>query len=394
MNSAVVRRQPEMKAKLSLSTIFFCMIAFLSFQFLFFFSRVPSTLNKKENFINQDDKLRLRKPILYSDSSSNSHLNDESNVLIPKDKYGNKLSLEERVRYLELKLNSYMNFGSDPFFGIKQDKTLCKSKLTTLEEYGCKSEFEGITNTVAKIKCPGLFDNDICIDKLPKPIIDPNKDENSKLKGSNKDESQGGKERKSCLVYDFGIRTQPQFGATLARVFGCEVHAFDPSPITREWWKSDDAKELRKLPNYHFHEYGTGGVDGKITLKEYNWGQVSILRYPYEKFDCTESKPTCKTLKQTSKQFQLPVKTLPTIIKELGHEGRTIDIMKIDVEGSEYSFLENLMDMTGGCPDYIDQISLEWHHFPFDPRYGYGASPPINTLVTLLHACGLKNIFQ
>lgn len=374
-----------MKAKVSFSTCLFGILVFLFFQYLFLVSRIPA-LKHKENF-KEDEKL-LRKSF-YPNSGSH-HLNDESNVLIPKDKFGNKLSLEERVRYLELKLNSYMHFSSDPFFGVKVDNTICQSKLSTLVEYGCKPGLDGIKNEeMVKDNCPGLFDNDICIDKLPKPIIDQNVDDVSKLKVN--DNSQ--EKNRNCLVYDFGIRAQPQFGSTLARVFGCEVHAFDPSPVSTDWWNSDDAKKLRELPNYHFHPYGTGGIDGSIILKEYNWGQVSILRYPSQTLDCKEDKPNCKSLHHTSKSFRLPVKTLPTIIKELGHEGRTIDIMKIDVEGSEYSFLENLMDMSGGCPDYIDQLTLEWHHYPFDPRYGEGASPPINTLSTLLHACGLKNIY-
>ena len=49
-------------------------------------------------------------------------------------------------------------------------------------------------------------------------------------------------------------------------------------------------------------------------------------------------------------------------MKELGHDGRTIDVLKLDVEGSEFQFLENIFDHTGGCPDFINQITLEWHH--------------------------------
>ena len=41
---------------------------------------------------------------------------------------------------------------------------------------------------------------------------------------------------------------------------GCEVHAFDPSPISVQFYRAND--ELQKLPNYHFHEYGAGGRDG------------------------------------------------------------------------------------------------------------------------------------
>lgn len=148
------------------------------------------------------------------------------------------------------------------------------------------------------------------------------------------------------------------------------------------------------MPNYHFHPYGAGGSDGTVTLQEYNWGQVSILRMPDYTVNCKNKTDKCALEHHDSKEFKLPVKTLPTIMKELGHKGRDIDILKIDVEGSEYSFLENLLDSTAGCPSYINQLSLEWHHFDLDTRYGEGSSPSINTIVTLLHACGLKNFWM
>lgn len=297
---------------------------------------------------------------------------DQTNVPIPTDKSGNQMSLEERVRYLELKINAFMNFGTDPFFASKLQPSLC-NQSTDLTEYGCKKGMD-VTDDYVKIRCNGLFDHKICIDRLPKP---------------------GTKHRDlPCLVYDFGIREQPQFGATMARVFGCEVHGFDPSPVSTGWWESNDSKKLRDLPNYHFHPYGAGGTDGSVTLNEYDWGQVSILRYPSFVRDCTGKGTHCDLINQKSKSFQLPVKTLPTIIKELGHVGRTIDILKIDVEGSEYAFLENLLDSTAGCPDFINQITLEWHHYDFDSRYGEGSNPSMNAIATLLHSCGLKNFWQ
>uniref|UniRef100_A0A7S2WQJ2 Methyltransferase FkbM domain-containing protein n=1 Tax=Eucampia antarctica TaxID=49252 RepID=A0A7S2WQJ2_9STRA len=309
-----------------------------------------------------------------------TYLNDETNVPIPTDKHGNQLSLEARIRYLELKTNSFMNFGSNPFFGVVPKPSLCQ-RSSTLQEFGCKAGRVGVDKD---LECPGLFDHKVCLDELPKPRT---KQESSKAGGKKNSDDP------PCLIYDFGIREQPQFGATMAIDFGCEVHGFDPSLVSTNWWDSNRAKELRELPNYHFHPYGAGGVDGVVTLKEYNWDQVSILRYPTYTLDC-EGRDPCGLVSHDSKAFKIPVKTLPTIIKELGHEGKTIDVLKIDVEGSEYAFLENLLDSTGGCPDFIKQISMEWHHFSWDSRYGEGASPSINAIVTLLHTCGLKNFWQ
>ena len=98
----------------------------------------------------------------------------------------------------------------------------------------------------------------------------------------------------------------------------------------------------------------------------------------YVEFHCfigaTQGPRDCSNKGVYLKEFSLPVKTIPTIMKELGHTH--VDIMKIDVEGSEYALLEHMFD-TFGCPP-TDQITLEWHHFDFDSRYG--------TFCVFLHA--------
>merc|ERR1711970_358796 len=52
--------------------------------------------------------------------------------------------------------------------------------------------------------------------------------------------------------------------------------------------------------------------------------------------------------------------------------------------------LEHMFD-TFGCPP-IEQITLEWHHFWHDPRYGAGSSPPVNAMVTMLRRCGYVQV--
>lgn len=99
------------------------------------------------------------------------------------------------------------------------------------------------------------------------------------------------------------------------------------------------------------------------------------------------------------KEFDLHVRTIPSIMKELKH--KWVDIIKVihssksqltfqqvDVEGSEYALMENMFD-TFGCPP-CDQFTVEWHHFPIDSRYGAGSSPPLNALVTMMHKCGFR----
>lgn len=129
-----------------------------------------------------------------------------------------------------------------------------------------------------------------------------------------------------------------------------------------------------------------------MPLYAYNWGQVSIIQNP-----AYINGSTCNGYEETSqcqivypggqqKVFQLPVKTIPSIMAELGHNW--VDVIKVDVEGSEYALMENMFDVLG-CPP-CNQFTVEWHHFPLDPRYGAGSSPPLNALVTLMHKCGFR----
>lgn len=330
-----------------------------------------------------------------STSSLQHNLQDESNVRIPRHVDGMPMTMEERLRYLELKVNSFTNFGvADPFFGSSPVAT-CRN-VSQLDEFGCRLGWH-ISPFMIQRRCQGLFDHPICLDNLQPvtPVGQEWSDPNPPVPSVPKND-----DTYPCLVYDFGIREQPEFGAVMARNFGCEVHAFDPSATSREWWDTSPlANDLRALPNYHFHPYGAGGTDGNLTLNEYDWGQVSILKFPTLLVNCTSSTTSgtqCKhvpALSQPQGSFELPVKTLSTIRKELGHENRPLDVLKLDVEGSEFAFLEQMLDSHGGCPDFIQQLTLEWHHYWFDPRYGQGSSPPLNAIVTLLHACGLRQFY-
>lgn len=252
------------------------------------------------------------------------------------------LNLFARLAHLERKVNGGFNWLKNPHF-------------YDIDSYQCRDQ----TNLAGTSTDPGVFDHWICLDNID-------------LK------------KEKCIVYDFGIRQQPHFGEALARDYGCEVHAFDPSPITLSWIKG---ASVSSLPNYHFHPYGGGGVDGNVTLFEYwDWDQISIIKIPNqlldEKTDGGKGRDRVNW-QPPQENIEIVVKTVPTIMKELGHD--RISILKVDIEGSEYLMLQDLLDQTG-CPP-IDQVTLEWHHFDLDMRYG--SSPAINTITSMLHECGL-----
>lgn len=187
---------------------------------------------------------------------------------------------------------------------------------------------------------------------------------------------------KPCVVYDFGIRQQPEFGVYFAKQ-GCEVHAFDPTPVTLKWIESSG---LKKLPNYHFHPYGAGGVDGNITVYEYSWGQHSIVRPEPMRIINNKKSPWVYPDPEDD-AISIPVKPLDVIMKSLGHS--EITILKLDVEGSEWMMLEAMFD-TMGCPPFR-QLNIEWHHFDVDATYG--SVPRLNNIMNLFADCGLKQFW-
>jgi len=276
----------------------------------------------------------------------------------------NEKRLEDRIRYLETKIDSYLAYGKDPFLSMKMPAT-------------CKVEM-----SIKKIACPGnnkceLDNSNICLDDMPFAL--GGGDKTTKKKNDN------------CVVYDFGIRESPDFGMAFAP--HCDVVGFDPSPISVKWWKTNQKKIQAKHPTYDYSPVGAGGIDGDIDLREYDWGQVSIIEFPRRVIDTTDcnSSGGCKyKFHETQKTFKIPVQTLKTAMTQHGHS--RVHMLKLDVEGSEYAFLETMIDDLS-CRN-VDQLVLEWHHYDHDIRYGVTSNPQINVLVALLkERCGLEQFW-
>mmetsp|Transcript_53479 Transcript_53479/g.130654 ORF Transcript_53479/g.130654 Transcript_53479/m.130654 type:complete len:743 (+) Transcript_53479:213-2441(+) len=117
-----------------------------------------------------------------------------------------------------------------------------------------------------------------------------------------------------CLVYSFGSRTEFDFEERVHELNnGCEIHVFDPFV------------EDPQPPDYvFFHAVGLGGADAGKLMK------------------------------------------LSTIVKELGHADRVIDILKVDIEGYEYDAYPFFFD--NGVHKWIRQILIEIHmHAKYHP---------------------------
>lgn len=140
------------------------------------------------------------------------------------------------------------------------------------------------------------------------------------------------------IVYSFGVGRDISFDKELISKCNLTVHAFDPTPKSITW--------LRKQilpPNFFFHEYGVADFNGYVFFNPpVNNSHVSHTILP---------RP------ETEKSgFKVFVKKISTIKKELGH-GK-IDILKMDIEGAEYSVIKSLRR----SQIRPLQILVEFHH--------------------------------
>ncbi|KAL3927897.1 MAG: hypothetical protein SGPRY_002621 [Prymnesium sp.] len=103
---------------------------------------------------------------------------------------------------------------------------------------------------------------------------------------------------RKCLVYSFGIATQWSFEDWAAQSLQCEVHAFDPTTRYRK------RHESHRVPGVSFHYEGLGSLHG--TAKHYRSIGYGALGGR--------------------------VQPLDSLVLELGHQNRSIHLLKIDCE--------------------------------------------------------------
>lgn len=140
----------------------------------------------------------------------------------------------------------------------------------------------------------------------------------------------------NAIVYSFGIGEDLSFSEAVIGKGGM-VYAFDPTPKAVAYVEHSS---LFSHPNFHFFPYGLSDEDGEeefyLPIRD-DWVSASVISH-----ECVN----------TENSIKVKMKTLRTIMSELGH--RYIDVLKLDIEGSEFKVIENVVN-----PDLEDvDISL------------------------------------
>jgi FkbM family methyltransferase len=141
------------------------------------------------------------------------------------------------------------------------------------------------------------------------------------------------------LIYSFGVGEDVSFDLAAIKTFQASIHAFDPTPRSLEWTKTQVFPE-----GFKFHPFGIAERDGEAEFHAPDSDS-------YVSFSVSPTNG--KTGKRT---VSAPVKRLATIVAEL--ETGPPDILKMDIEGFEYSVLPDILQ-SNVRPG---QLLVEFHH--------------------------------
>jgi FkbM family methyltransferase len=125
------------------------------------------------------------------------------------------------------------------------------------------------------------------------------------------------------VCYLIGVGEDITFDLALIARFGCTAHAFDPVPRAQRYAAEAAAHE----PRHIMYPYGI-------------WSQDTTLRF-FGHSDPTYVSHSATNLMGTSTGFDAEVRSIPTVMAELGHDH--IDLLKISAEGSEYEIVDHVL---------------------------------------------------
>lgn len=163
------------------------------------------------------------------------------------------------------------------------------------------------------------------------------------------------------IVYSLGVGDDIDFDLEIIKRVNCQVHAFDPTPKSLDWLKT------QTVPNtFKVHAFAVGHEDGEVTF------------YPPENPDHYSASVVQKddTIKGA---YTVPSRKISTLMKELGH--KHIDLLKMDIEGAEYKVIPNMLEEA----IYPTQVLVEIHH-----RFDYLNPNMTKEMIKTLQRSGYK----
>jgi len=165
----------------------------------------------------------------------------------------------------------------------------------------------------------------------------------------------------NSIIYSFGIGENISYDLELIKRYNVTVHAFDPTPKSLEWLKKQELPEQFKS-----YPFGLADYDGDAEFH---------LPENAEYVSCS----MIDEGKMKNQFVKVNVCRLKTLMGKLNHT--EIDILKMDIEGAEYSVLNDILKEKLN----IKQILIEFHH-----RYKNVGIEKSISAIKLLNSHGYK----
>jgi FkbM family methyltransferase len=164
----------------------------------------------------------------------------------------------------------------------------------------------------------------------------------------------------ASVVYSFGVGEDVSFELELIERFGVHVHAFEPTPRSLAWVRSQVLPKALTL-----HELGIASWDGMASF-------APPLDPTHVSYSMVRGSPDGSSI-------NAPVRRLASIAAMLGHT--RIHILKMDIEGGEYTVLPDLL--ASGVR--VDQLLIEFHH-----RWDFIGVAETKRVIGLLRRAGYR----
>ncbi|MFQ3334549.1 MAG: FkbM family methyltransferase [Woeseiaceae bacterium] len=144
------------------------------------------------------------------------------------------------------------------------------------------------------------------------------------------------------IVYSLGVGDSIEFDLEIIKHSNAFVFAFDPTPYAMKWIEQQSTPERLK-----FYPWAVSGKDGEFIMAQRvnHKGNKSQVMW-------AELLPN----EYSDEVISVPSYTISSIMRKLDHH--KIDLMKVDVEGTEYEIINHLLENK----IWPKQLLIEFHH--------------------------------
>lgn len=172
---------------------------------------------------------------------------------------------------------------------------------------------------------------------------------------------------KESIVYLCGAGTDISFDIAIARIYGCTIHIFDPTPrsishmgyvieslsLGKPTWADYVPGKFENPSSQHQYILDPEKVDQIKFYPVGIWNENKMMKF-YAPPNPNYVSHSIPNLRDTKTFFEAECKNLVTIMKELGHN--RIDLLKMDIEGAEYQVIDHIVehniDITCLCVEF------------------------------------------